>query len=319
MDISQLILISGFLLAAYSVVGNDVIQTLGTFLTSNGERKWYVLWAYAGGILAAVMIWGYIRYDGDVAYNRLDEIPLPEVIHWWYILPPLILMIITRFGLPVSTTFMILSTFSQKQIVEKMITKSVTGYIVAFLFAVVVYLLITKKFEAKFLKTPPTEQEKNTWLILQWCSTGLLWSQWLIQDLANIFVYLPRNLTLIQFALALSAILGLLGYIFYVRGGQIQKVVTSKTNTADLRSATIIDFTYAIVLIIFTELNPVPMSTTWAFIGVLAGREYTINMLLKEKRVSTIHRVVLQDLGKVIAGFVVSIMLVYIIRNMGGV
>jgi hypothetical protein len=33
----------------------------------------------------------------------------------------------------------------------------------------------------------------NTWFVLQWLSTGFLWSQWLMQDLANIFVYLPRQ------------------------------------------------------------------------------------------------------------------------------
>ena len=44
MDSSTVFMWLGFILAAYSVVGNDVIQTLGTFLTSNEKRvKWYVL------------------------------------------------------------------------------------------------------------------------------------------------------------------------------------------------------------------------------------------------------------------------------------
>ena len=34
MELSLIIGILGFILASYSVVGNDVIQTLGTFLTS---------------------------------------------------------------------------------------------------------------------------------------------------------------------------------------------------------------------------------------------------------------------------------------------
>ena len=41
----------GFILAAYSVVGNDVIQTLGTFLASNEHRPWYVLWLFAATII----------------------------------------------------------------------------------------------------------------------------------------------------------------------------------------------------------------------------------------------------------------------------
>lgn len=51
----------GFAFAAYSVVGNDVIQTLGTFLTSNEKsRKWYELWAFAGSIMVAILIIGYL-------------------------------------------------------------------------------------------------------------------------------------------------------------------------------------------------------------------------------------------------------------------
>ena len=38
-----LILYLGFILAAYAVIGNDVIQTLGTFLTSNKKTHWTIL------------------------------------------------------------------------------------------------------------------------------------------------------------------------------------------------------------------------------------------------------------------------------------
>jgi len=37
----------GFLFAAYAIVANDVIQTLGTFLASNAKRPWLILWAFA--------------------------------------------------------------------------------------------------------------------------------------------------------------------------------------------------------------------------------------------------------------------------------
>jgi hypothetical protein len=44
MDVSLLVMWVGFIFASYSVVGNDVIQTLGTFLTSNEKKvKWYIL------------------------------------------------------------------------------------------------------------------------------------------------------------------------------------------------------------------------------------------------------------------------------------
>ena len=54
MDYSMLIMWLGFILAGYAVVGNDSIQTLGTFLSSNEDKPWYVLWGFAGSILAAI-------------------------------------------------------------------------------------------------------------------------------------------------------------------------------------------------------------------------------------------------------------------------
>lgn len=60
-DAHHLLMMLGFLLAAYSVVANDAIQTLGTFLSSNSHRPWWVLWLFAGGILTAVFILRLVR------------------------------------------------------------------------------------------------------------------------------------------------------------------------------------------------------------------------------------------------------------------
>ncbi|MEZ4951716.1 MAG: hypothetical protein R2784_20350, partial [Saprospiraceae bacterium] len=104
MDLSFLVMWIGFFLAAYSVVGNDVIQTLGTFLTSNEKRlPWYVLWMYGGGILAFVLIYGFLQQD--ISYGRLAKFEMPQVYHWYYLVPPIVLLTITRMGVPVSTTF----------------------------------------------------------------------------------------------------------------------------------------------------------------------------------------------------------------------
>ena len=52
MEITLLYSIIGFLLAAYSVVANDSVQTLGTFIDSNSQRfKWYYLWIAASSVL----------------------------------------------------------------------------------------------------------------------------------------------------------------------------------------------------------------------------------------------------------------------------
>ncbi|MEM9984669.1 MAG: hypothetical protein AAF804_06185, partial [Bacteroidota bacterium] len=139
MDLYLIIALIGFALAAYSVVGNDVIQTLGTFLTSNEDKPWYILWLYAGGILTVTLILGYLGYGealggNDVAFDRLDTIEIPDQLSVWYLLPPAVLLVITRFGIPVSTTFLILTFFSAKSL-PGMLNKSLIGYAVAFLAA----------------------------------------------------------------------------------------------------------------------------------------------------------------------------------------
>ena len=46
MELSSVYMYVGFILAAYSVIANDSVQTLGTWLASNSERfSWYKLWA----------------------------------------------------------------------------------------------------------------------------------------------------------------------------------------------------------------------------------------------------------------------------------
>lgn len=335
MDLSSVVMWLGFLMAAYSVVGNDVIQTLGTFLSSNEKRPWYVLWAFAGTILSIVLIKGWL--NADIAYGRLAKIDIPATLEWWYLLPPLVLLVITRFGIPVSTTFLILTLFSMnkidgdvgailtsvfdtKAVLGKMIMKSMLGYVVAFTASMVIYLIVTNFLEKRFMENPIKEKNRNYWVAAQWSSTAFLWWQWLTQDLANIYVYLlgGGNLAPLPFFLSLIAILALLAYIFYTKGGAVQKIVKAKTNTTDIRSATFVDLIFGIILMIFKDWSNIPMSTTWVFIGLLAGRELAIRLRLDKKLSRATIGDVSRDLFKVFSGLVVSVVLVIIIKAIGG-
>lgn len=309
----------GFVITAYAVIANDVIQTLGTFLASNHNKKWWSLWAFAAIILSTTLFYGWYTNEGDVSYGRLGNIPLPQNLEWWYLLAPVSMLIITRIGIPVSTTFMILSVFSSSLIIEKMIFKSVIGYALAFVSAMIIYYVIARKFESKIgLRRLEKKDQKKYWLIAQWFSTGFLWLQWLIQDFANIFVFLPRALTLEELLISLSIILLIIGYIFKNKGGRIQDIVTKKSNTTNIRSATIIDFIYGILLYFLGSLSSIPMSTTWTFIGVLAGRELAINYLLKRHQLKYTYNQIFKDLAKVNLGLIVSVLIAYAIQFIKG-
>ena len=302
----------GFLLAAYAVVANDAIQTLGTFLASNARRPWWILWLYASSILVAVFLYGYFMNDGDVAYGRLSKIPEIETHAWWMIIPPLVILGLTRLGIPVSTTFLVLTAFNPRGLTS-MLTKSLLGYAVAAVVGYLVYKFVTRVVERRFIETssrPPAPY----WVVLQWLSTAFLWSQWLVQDLANIVVYLPRSLGPEMLVMVIGVMVVLHAWIFYRRGGEIQRIVTTKINTQDIRSATIIDLIYGLILFFFKELSNVPMSTTWVFLGLLAGREFAVALdtHLRSNRETTM--IVVKDAFKGFIGLAVSVAVAFLIQ-----
>lgn len=87
-------------------------------------------------------------FSGDISYGRLETIPF-ETVQWYHLLAPLALVILTRFGIPVSTSFLVLSVFASSFILEKMLIKSFMGYGVAAIFAYVVWLVVSKFINEK--------------------------------------------------------------------------------------------------------------------------------------------------------------------------
>lgn len=298
----------GFLFAAYAVVGNDALQTLGTFISSNGRLHWFWLFLFAALILVITFTYGWVINDGDPSYGRLANAKkYPAVdIQWYHTLPPLVLLIITRFGVPVSTSFMVLTVFASIGGLSSMLQKSLIGYGLAFVVGLALYLILSKTLE-KFFRKTEHQQHHPIWVMLQWITTGYLWSVWLIQDFANIFVFLPRELTAVESFTALFAIVALLGYTFANRGGPVQRILKSKTAVTDIRSATVIDFTYASLLFYFKELNNIPMSTTFVFLGLIAGREYGFAIMSRTISLLKTCETTLSDISKAYIGLVLSI------------
>lgn len=354
---------AGFLFAAYAAIANDSIQTIGTFIASNQDKKWYVLWIFLGGIfvgtacysffgsdtadnrvlvavqdtevgdavekllkegeaegtrlvpdsetgpyleklddhlkaivlearkdpektkLGHVIDWKYRSADtardgpdGDVSHGRLLSKGFertPSEIHFLQIAAPIILLILTRMRMPVSTTFILLTSFAANPAaVGKVLAKSFSGYLLAFGVAIICYFLVAKLSKKLF-----TGKAHFGWTIAQWITSGTLWSVWLMQDMANIAVFLPRSLSYVEFIGFTGVIFLGMGILLYLKGGRIQSIVLEKSNVEDVRFATVIDFIYAILLFYFKLHSKVPMSTTWVFLGLLAGRELAMSLM----------------------------------------
>ena len=299
----------GFGLAGYSAIANDSIQTLGTFFSSNRNINWKLIATFIGGILIATFVYGWITNTGDVSFGRLNRIPAVTDFHVLHIAAPLILLILTRFKIPVSTTFLLLSVFSSSKTIVAMLEKTVVGYFVAFMSALVIWTIIAELTKRNVFFTEKFNEKK--WRVIQWAATAYLWSTWLQQDIANIAVFLPRSVTLNQLIIMVGFLAIGIGLLTYLRGGRIQSIVTEKTDLLNPRSASIVDFTLGTILMIFKEWNDLPMSTTWVFLGLLAGREIALRNLLrrKERTYSRTLALVMKDFSLASIGLVISIII----------
>jgi len=314
-DIHTLYAVIGFCLAAYAVIANDSVQTLGTFIASNHKVfKWYWLWLAASLVLGLSLFWGWYFYDGDISHGRLDKIP-PVRIEWYHAAAPGILVLLTRFGIPVSTTFLVLSAFASTVVLQEMLTKSVIGYGLAAISAYVFWMVLAHFVNEKF--NAVKKEHRPYWRVFQWMATGFLWFSWLSHDMANIAVFLPRELPLSLLLVTFLTLSGWLGYIFWTHGGKIQKIVLEKTGSRFMRSATFIDLVYAALLIYFKDMSNIPMSTTWVFVGLLTGRELAIATVNRENyKFGYVFPIIGKDFLKMMIGLGVSVAMVLAIHHL---
>jgi hypothetical protein len=294
----------GFLFAAYSVIANDSVQTLGTWIASNNQKvDWKIMWGAASSVLLWALWYGWYQYGGDISYGRLNKIPFQE-IQWYHAMAPGLLLILTRVGVPVSTSFLVLSAFASTFVLEKMLMKSMMGYAVAAVAAYAIWIGVSKILDER---KPVKEEHKKYWRIGQWFTTGFLWWTWLSHDMANIAVFLPREIPIdLMLMISVVFVFGL-WYMFKEGGGKIQNIVLEKHNTRYVRSATIIDGVYWIILFFFKELNDIPMSTTWVFVGLLCGRELAMATVTGKEKFKVVFPLIGKDFLKMMVGLAASV------------
>lgn len=304
----------GCLLASYAVLANDSIQTLGVFITANMHRAtWWAMWMFIAVVFVGTTIYSWVYY-GNISHNRLSVEGLcenPEHIGFLQLLSPIALIVLTHLRMPVSTTFLLLSTFTTNtQTLQTILEKSCLGYVLALPTAFLVwYVGITLMGPQNGITPGPF------WTVLQWLSSGLLWALWLGQDGANIAVILPREQDL-------SVLLGFIGIItlglgglFYTKGSKLQELVEEKSGTTDIREATWVNLVYIAILMYMHTKDTIPISTTWAFIGLLGGRELAKAVAeTPAKHTKPLFKslfLIARDLFYVCMGLLVSIILAY--------
>jgi hypothetical protein len=299
----------GFLFASYSAIANDSIQTIGTFIAANRRQRWWILWLFMGGIFLATVSYSWVTYSGDVSYQRLAAKGFetsPSSFSFLQIAAPLFLLLLTRLRMPVSTTFLLLTSFATSAgSVGAVVSKSLMGYVLAFGVAFATWFFLSGTFARLW-----RGRAHPVWYVAQWVTSGALWSVWLMQDAANIAVYLPRQLGALEFFGFAGVIFVGLGLLFYMGGERVQEVVEEKSDVVDVRAATLIVLVYAFILYFFKEVSRVPMSTTWVFIGLLGGREMAMALRRASGRSwREAGRLMTRDLIYVTIGLLISLVI----------
>lgn len=301
----------GFMFAGYSAIANDSIQTIGTFIVSNLDKKWWQLWLWIGGIFVVTVFYSWIVYNGDVSFQRLTTKEFsesPKSFHFLQLVAPLALLVLTRLRMPVSTTFLLLSVFSSNASgIFSVTQKSLIGYGLSFLVAFLIWYFLAGSIN-KFLKG----SAHPVYRLAQWVISGWLWSMWITHDAANVAIFLNRSLTLLDFIIFASFIFFGIGLLFYLRGDKIQTIINEKSQVVDVRSASIIDLVYVFILFVFKEWSNIPMSTTWVFLGLLGGRELAMQLSKKSDTGRTMRKtlfMIVKDISFATIGLIISISL----------
>lgn len=300
--------------AMLSVVGNDCVQTLSTFIQSCGKRKASALLMsiFLSSIFVGTLCYGYFIV-GDPAFGRLDKIPYQEPA-LFHLVPIIVLVGLTYIGIPVSTTFIVLSVFSSNTVMLQMVQKSVIGGTIAFTSAFCIWSILVRFFDER-KDVMPKKYHKQL-IGIQTVATGILLVAWVMHDVANILVFMPRH-TEMGLSAFMAICLGsclVLTMIVYASGGRIQKIVANKSGTNYVFSAILIDLFYAFVLFFLKGYSDIPMSTTWAFIGLILGRECAM-AVYHDKSLKKFLPIARKDIYKLVVGAAISIIVVEIVQS----
>ena len=169
---------------------------------------------------------------------------------------------LTAWGAPVSTSFLVLTSFVPNNI-GKLLQSSLSGYVLAFGLGWTVWWLGMWMLERWVFRRTRDHKEFNViWYGLQWCSTGFLWSTIVSRTSQHLCVSAAQSWDT-DGALHPDSL-----HRTVPAGGQRRTdsgVLRSKTNMADLRSATVIDFTFGLCLLIKASerLSSAPPGSSW--------------------------------------------------------
>ena len=300
-------------LSVFSVLENSSFQIFGTFLSSNKENSFYKIFLFIVLIFIAVLFFEWNINNGRLDFGRLTNFDYNPYVGLKALTAPLLLFFLTYKKIPVSTTFVLLSGFMTKHTVDMMLAKTATSYLVSFIFGYYIWYILDKRFKDKITKFD--EKDTNFWKNIQILSNIVLIVMWITSNNGNLIVSLPRNFTISSFLLYLSFCAITIAYIILSKGGKMQKsIIDAKKGLNNPKTGSIINMVFSSIILAFQFISTTPIATTWAFIGLLSGREFALSM----KKHGSVNKItilkILKDLSVLIYGLIVTFIYIFVIR-----
>lgn len=298
----------------YNVIANNFVQTVGTFVTSSKNISKLNLFLYLAIIFIFNVLLAWKSYDGRIHRGFLEEIEYKDSIRYSALLIPIILNLLTRFRIPISTTFLTLPLFSKTYNLTNIISKAFSGYFVSFIISFIIWNLVYEKYK-KHLKS---NDNYEFWKAIQYISIGVLWYSWLSTCMSSFLVFLPRKFNIRH--LILFLFIGILLLVIIAKNGicNMEEIVEEKSDLKNIRSSVIFNITYSILLLVFKFNDRINITTTWLFLGLLDGRELSITnskaTAMSGNSYKTCLKKIFRDLYLSIIGIFVSLIFSNIIK-----
>ena len=302
-------------LVTYNVIFNNSVQTMGLFMASGKNKYIIVNTLFFLVIFVFTVLLSWFITNGEVHYHLLDNITFYDNIGPQFLLLPILLSFLTKKRIPVSATFLIIPLFATRDTVETMINKTTVSYFLSFVFSFIIYNYLYKKH--KSLMNNEKEDTSKIWIVAEYISTGILWFSWLIVSLCNFVVFVPRNFS-VENIILLSIVVAVTIYCVLIsKGGEIQKIVDQKSDVKNIKTTVIFNSLFSLMLIFIQHIDNIPVTSTWMFLGILAGRELSIstnnkNMAGAKYRLCLAR--IWKDLSSAIIGVIISLVFVQLFK-----
>ncbi len=301
--------------SSYTVIGNNYIQTIGSFIVNN-KQKSINIWIFLSISFIATTLISWFIYEGGVDYLLLKNIEYQKDLDIIIVLIPLLLNIFTKYGIPVSATFLIIPLFGTSNTIHIMITKTITSYFLAFMVSFFIWSFIYKNLTNIIKNT--NEEVNKFWNIIEYITTGLVWIAWNILSICVFVVFVDRQFNIYELVIFNLIVIFILYLLINNSGGKIEKIIKEKRGSNNKKTTAIFNLLFAIILLYLQFFSNVPLTTTWVFLGLLAGKELAMtyvesNLFVSGRNMKASLAKIIVDLNKAVIGIVFSLIFVKII------